>query len=591
MPTLNEKFIEELKRKLNIVDVVGRYCVLKRQGSTNYWACCPLPGHTEKTPSFSVNEPGQFYKCFGCGKAGDVIKFIEEVESLSFYEAVKFLAEIAKMPLPEESGMDDEVIRQNKQKKDRLYAILRDTALFYVKTLKTPKAKVYRDYLERRGITEETIKKFGIGASVGYNELPIYLKEKGYTEQEMLESGVCTRNARGKLYDFEAERLIIPIINQMGKVIAFGGRIMEDKGFGKYKNTSETSLFNKKRTLYGINNLKIEKNTSNLQNVIMVEGYMDTISLYQAGFKNVVASMGTSLTLDQAKLLKRYTDVVLVSYDGDAAGQGATIRSLEIFANEGFDVRIVKLVDGLDPDDVIRQRGASEYQKLLDNAVPLLDYKFELIEKGKDLTNSFDKRKYVGECLDFIRTIGDAFIREEMLKKLRVKSGITYESLKRDLENGTVTTTVKEEIVIPKRPVGDKIIQAERFILSALLNRRDYASDFDSSEVYFNSDIRQAIADEIAFDFTDIPTLSNNIGESGYEELSLILSAGDNLNDKNIEEKYFKDCVLALKKDNIDSDIKLLNAQYTAETDLNKRKELGKAILKLTSKLNEINGG
>ena len=181
MPTFNEKFLDELTRKLNIVDVVGKYCHLKRQGSSTYWACCPLPGHTEKTPSFAVNEPGQFYHCFGCGKGGNVIKFIQEVESLSFYEAIKFLAEMANMPLPEESGMDDEVIRQNKQKKDRLYAILRETALFYVKTLQTPQAKIYRDYLERRGITEETIKKFGIGASVGYNELPIYLKEKGYT--------------------------------------------------------------------------------------------------------------------------------------------------------------------------------------------------------------------------------------------------------------------------------------------------------------------------------------------------------------------------------------------------------------------------
>ncbi len=591
MPTLNEKFLDELKRKLNIVDVVGRYCVLKRQGSSNYWARCPLPGHSEKTPSFTVNEPGQFYHCFGCGKGGDVIKFIEEVESLSFYEAVKFLADIAKMEMPEESGLDDEIIKKNKQKKDRLYSLVRDTALFYVKTLQTPKAKVYRDYLEKRGISEETIKKFGIGASVGYQELPAYLKEKGYTEEEMLETGVCSRNERGNLYDFEAERLIIPIINSMGKVIAFGGRIMEAKGFGKYKNTSETTLFNKKRTLYAINNLKVEKNTTNLKNVIMVEGYMDTISLYQAGFKNVVASMGTSLTLDQAKLLKRYTDVVLVSYDGDSAGQGATIRSLEIFANEGFEVKIVKLPDGKDPDDVIREYGSEGYQKLLDSAVPLIDFKFDLIANGKDLSNQSDKRKYVSESLNFIRSVGDAFIREELLKKVRDKSGITYESLKRDLENGTVTTTVKEEIVIPKRPVGDKIIQAERFILSALLNRRSYTEDFDVSEVYFNDEIRQTIADEIAFDFIDIPTLTSNIGESGYEELTHVLSAGDNLVDSGVEEKYFKDCVLALKKDNIDSDIKLLNAQYSAETDLNKRKDLARAILKLTSKLNEINGG
>ena len=591
MPTLNEKFIEELKRKLNIVDVVGRYCQLKRQGSTNYWACCPLPGHTEKTPSFSVNEPGQFYKCFGCGKAGDVIKFIEEVESLSFYEAVKFLAEMAKMPIPEESGMDDEVIRQNKQKKDRLYSILRETALFYVKTLSTPKAKVFRDYLVKRGISEETIKKFGIGASVGYHELPAYLKGKGYTEQEMLDAGVCARNERGNIYDFEAERLIIPIINSMGKVIAFGGRILQSKGMGKYKNTSETQLFNKKRTLYAINNLKIEKNTTNLKNVIMVEGYMDTISLYQAGFKNVVASMGTSLTLDQAKLLKRYTDVVLVSYDGDSAGQGATIRSLDIFVNEGFEVKIVKLPNGKDPDDVIREYGTEGYQKLLDNAMPIIDFKFELIANGKDLNEPSDKRKYVSESLTYIRSIGDAFIREDLLKKVRDKSGITYESLKRDLENGTITTSTNEEKIIPKFPVGDRIIQAERFILSSLLNRRSYANDFDVSEVFFNDEIRQAIADEIAFDFIDLQTLSSKLGEKAFEELTHILSAGDNLMDNNVEEKYFKDCVLALKKDNIDCDIKLLNSQYTAETDLNKRKELAKAILKLTSKLNELNGG
>ena len=582
MPELNEKYIEELKRKLNIVDIVGRYCVLKRNGPSNYWACCPLPGHSERTPSFTVNEPGQFYKCFGCGKGGDIIRFIEEVESLTFFEAVCFLAEIAKMPLPVKDNYDDELIQKSKEKKDRLFAIMRDTALFYVNNLKSDKAKHFRDYLARRGISQETITKFGIGASLGYNELPIYLKSKGYTEQEMIESGVCTRNQKGNLYDFEAERLIIPIINSMGKVIAFGGRIMEDNGFAKYKNTSETTLFDKKRNLYAINNLKVEKNTVGLKNVIMVEGYMDTISLYQAGFANVVASMGTSLTLDQAKLLKRYTNVVLVSYDGDAAGQGATIRSLDIFADQGFDVRIVKLPDGQDPDDVIRKSGKEAYQKLLDNAMPLIDFKFDLISKGKNLKDLSDRRKYVSESLAFIRTIGDAFIREELLKKVRDNSGTTYESLKRDLENGTISTDVKEEVVIPKREVGDKIIQAERFILASCLNRRDYALDFDLQEVYFNDDIRQFIADEITYDFTDIPALSAKIGEKGYAELTDILSACDTITDPAVQEKFFKDCVITLKKDNIEEDIKRLNAQYSVETDINKRKELAMAILKLT---------
>ncbi len=590
MPTFDEKFLEELKRKLNIVDVIGRYCVLKRQGPSNHWARCPLPGHSEKTPSFSVNEPGQFYHCFGCGKSGDVIKFIQEVESLTFYEAVKFLAEIAKMPIPEDSKYDDEQLKQAKLRKDRLYALLRDTALFYVSNLKTESAKPFRDYLSKRGISAETITKFGIGASTNYNDLPIYLKNKGYADEEMLSAGVCQKNQRGNLYDFQANRLIIPIINSLGKVIAFGGRILEAKGVGKYKNTSDTIIFNKKRNLYGINNLKVEKNNTGLKNVIMVEGYMDTIALYQAGFKNVVASMGTSLTLDQAKLLKRYTDVVLVSFDGDSAGEGATLRSLEIFANEGFEVKIVKLIDGKDPDDVIRIDGVEGYQKLLDNAMPLIDFKFDLISKGKDMKDSSDRRKYVSESLAFIKSINDAFLREEFLKKVRDKSGITYESLKRDLENGGVVEE-KQDFKIPeKKNVEDKIIQAERFILSAMVKKKPYIEGFDLSELYFNDETRQKIADELTFDFESVSSLTSKLLESELEEFNEVIIASDNVSEK-MEEKYFKDCVNNLLRDNIESDIKRLNSQYNEETDLNKRQEIAMVILKLTDKLNERNGG
>lgn len=590
MPTFDEKFLEELKRKLNIVDIVGRYCILKRQGPSNYWARCPLPGHSEKTPSFSVNEPGQFYHCFGCGKSGDVIKFIQEVESLSFYEAIKFLADIAKMPIPDDSKYDDEQLKQAKLKKDRLYSVLRDTALFYVANLKTQDAKPLRDYLLKRGITDEIVTKFGIGASTNYNDLPTYLKNKGYTEEEMLNSGVCQKNQRGNLYDFQAERLIIPIINSLGKVIAFGGRILQSKGVGKYKNTSDTIIFNKKRNLYGINNLKVEKNNSVLKNVIMVEGYMDTIALYQAGFKNVVASMGTSLTLDQAKLLKRYTDVVLVSFDGDSAGEGATIRSLEIFANEGFEIKIVKLPNGKDPDDVIRTEGAECYQRLLDEAVPLIDFKFDLISKGKDMKDSSDRRKYVSESLAFIKGINDAFLREELLKKVRDKSGITYESLKRDLENGGVVQE-KQDFAIPvRRNVEDKIVQAERFILSAVAKKRPYTEGFDLTELYFNDETRQKIADELTFDFEDVSSLTSKLLESELKEFNEVIVASDNVSIK-MEERYFKDCVNNLLRDNIESDIKRLNSQYAVETDLNKRQELAMVILRLTDKLNERNGG
>ena len=225
MAIFDDKFIEELKSKINIVDVVSRYCNLQRKGASNHWACCPLPGHTEKTASFTVNEPGQFYHCFGCGKSGDVIKFVQEVETLDFSEAVRFLAESIKMPLPTTSKEDEERAKQLKNKKDRLYQILRETAIFYAKNLRSPKAEHWREYLGKRGITSEMVKTFGIGASLDYDGLPKHLKSLGFYEEEMLEAGVCQRSEKGKIYDFGAERLIIPIINSLGKVIAFGGRI------------------------------------------------------------------------------------------------------------------------------------------------------------------------------------------------------------------------------------------------------------------------------------------------------------------------------------------------------------------------------
>ena len=588
MAGIDEKFISELKSKSNIVDVASRYCVLKRKGS-NYWACCPLPGHTEKTPSFSINEQGQFYHCFGCSKGGDVIKFIQEVETLDFYDAVKLLAERAKMTVPENNDYDEEQTIKLKQKKDRLYDLLKDTALFYVNNLKLEGAKPYLEYLGKRGITAPTLRAFGMGVSLGFNELPAYLKSKGYFDNEMLDAGVCQKNSQGNLFDAEANRLIVPIINQMGKVIAFGGRVLKksNDNIGKYKNTQDTIIFSKKKTLFAINNLKKLKTESDIESVIMVEGYMDAISLYQAGFKNVVASMGTSLTLEQAKLLKRYTNKVIVSFDGDSAGQKATVRSLNIFQDEGFDIRVLNLPNGKDPDDVIREKGQDYYQKLIDEAEPLIDFKLRIIANGKNLKDTADRRLFVKESLELIKTVGDAFMREELLKKLRDKSGITYESLKRDLENGA--PLLVEEVKDFKYPTikSDNNARAERFVLLSFIKKRPYANDLDG--LYFSNETRNKILDKL-LDGEDIKTedICSFVDESELIEVNEILQAGDNVFDKEFEEKYYIDCVTIIKRSNLEEEIKALNIAYVKETDMQKRLAIADMIQKKTSKLSKI---
>ena len=408
------RFMQELKQKNDIVDVIGSYVSLDRKGNT-HWACCPF--HHERTASFAVNQAEQFYHCFGCGVSGDVVRFVQEIESTDFMGAVRILAARAKMEVPE-SNFDTEIAIQKKKQRDKMASIMLDTAKFYLSNLYSGdnRAQAHLQYIADRKLSPTTVKKFGLGASLDFYSLPNYLAGKGYTRQELLDSGALGEAKNGKLVDFEAGRLIFPIINSYDEVIAFGGRALEKTDFAKYKNTRETLLFNKRKNLYNINLLKKLKRTKPITEVIMVEGYMDTISLYQAGFENVVASMGTSLTTEQARLVKRYADTVLISYDGDFAGQNADLRGLEILKDESLHVRVVPMPDGLDPDDVVKQ-GAPAYQKCLDSAMPLIDYKLHAIERKYDLSKTQDKRRYTAEALQVISSADSEAIKEELLNQ------------------------------------------------------------------------------------------------------------------------------------------------------------------------------
>ena len=398
-----KEFLTTLKEKLNIIEVAGNYISLERRGGS-WWACCPF--HHEKTPSFAINETDQYYHCFGCGESGDVIKFVQNMENIEFMDAVKLLADRANLQVPQ-VGADSKQTVELKRKKDAILNILNDCAHFYLNNLNSGNADAHIEYILKRKIPSNIVRKFGLGASLNFYDLPKYLLSKGYARQDMIDSGAINE-ADGRLLDAQGGRLIYPIINAMDEVIAFGGRVLKKTDFGKYKNTKETLVFNKSKTLYNINLLKKLKKEQTINEVIIVEGYMDTISLYQAGFKNVVASMGTSLTQDQARLIKRYTENVLISYDGDAAGQKANMRGLDILKSNGLNVKVVPLSDGLDPDDMIKQRGADAYRNCLDRAMPLIDYKLSSVQKGFDVSKTDDKRKFVQEAIKIIKTADSA---------------------------------------------------------------------------------------------------------------------------------------------------------------------------------------
>lgn len=588
------EFLRALKQKNDIVEVIGSYIALDRKGG-NYWACCPF--HHEKTPSFAVNEADQFYHCFGCGVSGDVVKFVREIESTDFMGAIRILAARAKMSVPD-NNFDTEKAALLKKKRDTMSAIMLDSARFYLSNLYSgdKRADAHLQYIQNRKISPSIVKKFGLGASLDFYGLPDYLTGRGYSRQDLLDSGVLAESKNGSLIDSQAGRLIFPIINAFDEVVAFGGRLLEKSDYAKYKNTKETILFNKSKTLYNVNLLKKLKREQPIKDVIIVEGYMDTISLYQAGFKNVVASMGTSLTKEQARLVKRYSENVLISYDGDFAGQKADLRGLEILSDEHLNVRVVPMPDGLDPDDVAKQ-GAEAYQKCLDAAMPLVDYKIHALERKYDLSRTEEKRQFVSEALKVVAMEESESVKEELLKKIRDKTGITYHALERDMRNaGKEETPVKS---VPKERIAETSLSADkqrkaiRFILAAKLFSAPYAKDYDLSQLSLDDETHIIIANYV----TEQEKKKEKIRPSELfevlDEESIELNAilDFNYEDKltgEVAERFFRDSVNTLERERVEKEIALLNEEYAKTNDEQQRKIIAQKLSAQVRKQTQI---
>ena len=595
MKGFNLKFLEELKSKNDIVEVIGGYVPLTRRGNS-FWGRCPF--HHEKTPSFCVNGTDQFYYCFGCHKSGDVISFVKEMESLDFADAVRLLAERAKMPLPEFS-VDDAAIKEQKQKRETLYALLKDAARFYAKNLRSGECPAHEEYVIKRGLSAETVNKFGIGASKDYDGLVKYLAEKGYSYENMFLSGAVGKTERGghtRYYDALAGRLIIPVIDGFNNVVAFCGRIIDNrKDVGKYVNTKETPVFAKGKTLFNLNNLKKYKNEHGLSEIIMVEGHMDVVSLVQAGFNNVVASMGTALTKDQARILKRYSDKVLISYDGDFAGQKAAIRGLEILRDEGLDVKVVALPDGLDPDDVIKKQGKDAYEKLLKDAMPLIDFKLNVLKNAFDVKTADGKRKFIAGAVKVIKESDSAAEQEDLLKAVRDYTGITLEALKRDLDSTEIKAPeVRVSVATDSENSGDKTEVAARYVLYSALFNKPYAEDEDLSKIEFLSPEHKRIAEYVMDCRRENTTVRFNdlysiFDEDSYKELDAIAGLNAEEDVKFDRETYFFDCLKTLKVYSLDKKLEILNSRFKAETDADIRRELLAEINRVIIKRKELN--
>ena len=425
-----QAFLDELLARSDIVDVVGSYVQLTRKGA-NLFGLCPF--HSEKTGSFSVSPDKQIYYCFGCKRGGGVINFIMEEENLTFPDAVRFLAKRAGLEVPEEEGD-----REAGRRRQRLLDLNREAARFYYQLLQQPEGAAVREYLARRQIKRSTAVKFGMGASPdSWDTLLTAMTQRGYTKRELLDAGLVVQNKNGRLYDKFRNRLMLPVVDTRGDVVAFGSRVL-DKSEPKYMNSSETPVYSKRRVLYGLNLAKKTKRP----NIILCEGNLDIVTLHQAGFDNAVASMGTALTVEQTRLLSRFTKEIVLCYDNDNAGKIATERALQILNNSEFSVKVLqlprRLVDGeyvkQDADDFIKFQGPDAFERLLSGSENGMEFRMAQVAAKHDLSSDEGRVAYCEEISGLLSTLENAVEREIYTTRAAEAAKITPEAMKLEVQ-------------------------------------------------------------------------------------------------------------------------------------------------------------
>lgn len=590
MVRYSEELIEEIKNSNDIVDVISQYVNLKRSGR-NFFGLCPF--HKEKSPSFSVSPDKQIFHCFGCGAGGNVIHFISKIENADFKEAIGILANRAGIELPTLNNYED---NKTALLKSKVYEINQIVAEFYHQNLYKPTSKIGQEYIKKRKLDNRTLKSFLIGYSGNFDELYRILKQKGFTEEEILASSLVNKTDDGKYIDRFRKRVMFPIQDTRNKVIAFGGRVTDDSK-PKYINSPENIVYSKGRHLFGLNVAK----RGELKNIIIVEGYMDAISLYQRGITNVVASLGTALTEAQGRLLRRYSERVTIGYDSDGAGQAATLRGLEILQNIGCDVRILQISGAKDPDEYVIKYGPERFLKCVEQAISLVEFKVKMLKQSLNLDNINDKIKFLNQVAKILSNVTNSIERELYVEKIANEYNVSKEAIygevnkliyaKNTGEKTLEKPIVKKEIKKEKQEIDSSTTKRENLIIYLLINYpqesykkiKSVISENDM-KLEENQKILKKMYEEIEKGNINIDILNYFEEQNIIDHISGIMSYDFEISDLNkciedVVNTYEKDKLINRRQEILDI---IKNGQGFSEEELNDLEdELSNIVIKL----------
>ena len=552
----SEEIIEEVRQSNDIVDVLSQYMRLKRSGR-NYFGLCPF--HNEKSPSFSVSPDKQIFHCFGCGVGGNVFTFLMKIEGINFVEAVQMLAERAQVQLPTLENSGDSAKEELKAK---VYQVNEFAAEYYHQKLYLPESKIAQEYVKRRKLSNETLKAFKIGFSGKFDELYRQLVKQGFGEREILESGLVNKNDQGKFIDRYRNRLMFPICDVRGKVIAFGGRVLDDSK-PKYINSPENVVYSKGRHLFGLNVAK----KGDTKRLLIVEGYMDVISLHQRGVTNVVAALGTALTQQQGWLLRKSSEQVILGFDSDGAGQTAINRSIEILQNMGCDMRILQMEGAKDPDEFIIKYGNARFQNLMDKALSLVEFKVKQLKQNLNLENTIDKIKFLNEIAKIISKIDNSMEREVYIENIAKTYEVSKEAIYAEVNKLTYADNQGQKVLEKTRPVvvhkktsdNNKVSEAvkkrENAILSILLRGDISIFQIIKQQITpndFKFELNQGIAKKVYEEFekgnSNINAIIDKLTDEEQSHITMIMADDDEITDM---EKAIDEIMQAYEKEKL----------------------------------------
>ena len=571
------QWLDELRARADIVSIVGSYVTLKKNGH-RYVGLCPF--HNEKSPSFHVDEQKQLYHCFGCKAGGSVIQFVMEMEHLSFQEAVTHLAEQLHMPLPE--MQHDPAYEQRRSLKERIFLANKAAAKLYHQQLWQPEGKAILDYLKSRGLSDAVIRRFGIGAAPERPAVCQTLLGEGFTEEELRQAGLMLTR-EGRSFDMFRNRAMFPIIDAYGNVLGFGGRAMGDAK-PKYLNTSDTPAFNKRLGVFAANLLRKARG---LKRVILVEGYMDVISLSQYGIEGVAATLGTALTPEQARLLNRYAPEVFLAYDGDSAGQNAILRGLDVLEEANVPARVLVFPHGLDPDEFIRQEGVEAFQQL--KPVSAVEYRMQREKEKYDMSQEEGRVQYAKACAAILRKVREPVELDSHLKRLSLETGIEKIVLMEQIglrapSRQHTAAPVREGFSRKAKPTAVAEDPAARTLLAVLATGR-LPKDIVTPEEFEDENLR-SLCEKLLSGESPAALMEQQPDDQSRATLSDILSIDTRLDDEGLR-KMAKDCVTRLRRQRLENELDRLQASLPTLPEEERARETQRAIL-LTNQLKEL---